>query len=361
MPSNLRDKPLVACLHPYIEERRKEIEQGLYPRNHLWGLDEIEKEKSWRSTIISSDAVRIPSLLENLLNQSFFRGSPGAKAEIAAVRAAHTADLIYSVCGPLALVRRFRQAKLVSWVFREPPHVGKGSRLAHAAYRPKRLSSHAGFLCLTPKAEETFREHAPSRFLPWCVDLELFDGKPAEAYPERPFFLATGKTERDYETLTQAANKVNADIRVIGPASLRPANLPPNLRWTNTSTDPPDQAIDYPTLRKWYAECIGVCIPLTGDADDTCGYTNLLEGMAMSKPVLMTKSGCLGLDPENEGCGLWIRPKDIEGWRSKMNLLIEKPNLAAKMGDTGRKVTERNFSPARFDADVVNFLKKLMQ
>ena len=35
MPSDLRDKPLVACLHPYVEERRKEIEQGLYPRNRL--------------------------------------------------------------------------------------------------------------------------------------------------------------------------------------------------------------------------------------------------------------------------------------------------------------------------------------
>ncbi|MDA0725523.1 MAG: glycosyltransferase [Verrucomicrobia bacterium] len=361
MPSDLRDKPLVACLHPYVEERRKEIEQGLYPRNHLWGLEKIEKEKSWRSTTISSSSVRIPSLLESLLNQSFFRGSPGAKAEIAAFRAARTADLVYSVCGPLALVRRFRQAKLVSWVFREPPHVEKGPRLAHAAYRPERLSCHAGFLCLTPKAEETFRKYAPSRFLPWCVDLELFDGKPAEASPERPFFLATGKTERDYETLTQAANKVNADVRIIGPASLRPANLPPNLRWINTSSDPPDQAIDYPTLREWYAQCIGVCIPLTGDADDTCGYTNLLEGMAMAKPVLMTKSGCLGLDPESEGCGLWIRPKDIEDWRGKMNLLIEKPNLASEMGDQGRKIAERDFSPARFDADVVDFLKKLMQ
>jgi glycosyltransferase involved in cell wall biosynthesis len=360
MPSDLRDKPLVACLHPYVEERRKEIEQGLYPRNHLWGLEEIEKEKSWRSTILSASSVRIPSLLESLLNQSFFRGSPGAKAEIAAVRAARTADLVYSVCGPLALVRRFRQAKLVSWVFREPPLIRTGPRLAHAAYRPKRLSSHAGFLCLTPKAEEAFCKYGPSRFLPWCVDLDLFDGKPAETSPQRPFFLATGKTERDYETLARVAEKINADVRVIGPGSLRPANLPPNLKWTNTSTDPPDQAIDYPTLREWYAQCLAVCIPLTGDADDTCGYTNLLEGMAMAKPVLMTKSGCLGLDPETEGCGLWIRPKDIEDWRVKMNLLIEKPKLVSEMGDRGRKIAERNFSPARFDADVVAFLKEVM-
>jgi glycosyltransferase involved in cell wall biosynthesis len=361
MPSDYDEKPVVACLHPYVENRRKEIEQGLYPRNHLWGLEQIEQEKNWTTTIVSPSSVSIPSLLEKMLNQVFFRGSPGAKAEIAALRSARTADLIYSVCGPLALVRRFRKAKLVSWVFREPPRLGRGASLAHAAYRPKNLKAHSGFLCLTPKAKNDFCKYAISRFLPWCVDLELFNGKSAEQQPAKPFFLATGKTERDYETLTQAAKQVNAEVRIIGPSYLCPSNLSPNIRWINTSKDPPDQAIDYPTLRNWYAQCIGVCIPLTGDAEDTCGYTNLLEGMAMAKPVLMTKSGCLGLDPEIEGCGLWVRPKDIEDWRAKMNLLMEKPNRAAEMGAKGRKIAERNFSPNRFDADVVDFLKKVIK
>ena len=358
MPPNPSNRPHVAYLHPYVEKRREEIKNCLYPKHHLWGIEAIERETGWRSSIASANSVRIPSLLESLLNRSFFRGSPGAKAEIAAIRAARTADLLYSVCGPLSLVRQFRRAKLLSWVFREPHYVKKGPRLAHSAYRPKRLSCHAGFLCLTPKAEETFRQHAPSRFLPWCVDLEMFDGKPTKASSERPFFLATGKTDRDYETLTNAAKKVNSDVRIIGPASLRPENLPQNLQWINTSTDPPDQAIDYPTLRKWYAECTGVCIPLTGDADDTCGYTNLLEAMAMAKPVLMTHSGCLHLDPEAEGCGLWVRPQDSEDWRIKMNLLRENPGQATEMGKKGRKIAERNYSPNRFDHDVVRFLRE---
>jgi glycosyltransferase involved in cell wall biosynthesis len=214
---------------------------------------------------------------------------------------------------------------------------------------------------LTSNAEESFSKHSHAKFLPWCVDLEMFDGKPSRESVKSPFFLATGKTGRDYQTLIKGADSVEAELRIIGPKNQRPSSLPPNVKWLDTTEDPPDQAIDYPTLREWYAQCIGVCIPLSGDADDTCGYTNLLEGMAMAKPVLMTKSGCLSLNPETEGCGLWIRPKDIEDWKGKMNLLIEKPNLASKMGDMGRKIAERKFSPARFDADVVDFLKKLMQ
>ena len=193
------------------------------------------------------------------------------------------------------------------------------------------------------------------------MDLDLFDGKPAETSPDRPFFLATGKTKRDYTTLVGAASKVDAEVRIIGPVHIRPAELPDNVRWFDTSADPPDQAVDYPTLREWYAQCIAVCIPLTGDADDTCGYTNLLEGMAMAKPVLMTKSGCLHLDPEAEGCGLWVQSNDIGDWRAKMNLLMEKPDFANDMGGKGRTLAERDFFPARFDLDVIDFLQELLQ
>ena len=335
--------------------------KGLYPKHHLWGLAGIERTSEWKTEWIRTSEIHLPGILEKWFDRTIFRGSPGVKVELAALRVAKRCDMLYSVCGPLALVRRFRQAKLVSWVFREPPPIGTGPRLAHAAYRPERLSSHAGFLCLTPKAEEAFRKYAPSRFLPWCVDLDLFDGKPAETSHKRPFFLATGKTERDYVTLVGAASKVDAEVRIIGPVHIRPAELPDNVRWLDTSADPPDQTVDYPTLRQWYAQCIAVCIPLTGDADDTCGYTNLLEGMGMAKPVLMTKSGCLHLDPEARGCGLWVRPNDIGDWRDKMNLLMEKPDLACKMGEEGRALAERDYSPARFDRDVVAFLQELLQ
>ena len=115
----------------------------------------------------------------------------------------------------------------------------------------------------------------------------------------KTLFLASGKTGRDYKTLVKSAESVRAEVRIIGPKEQKPLSIPENLTWIDTSSDPPDQAIDYPTLREWYAQCIGVCIPLSGDANDTCGYTNMLEAMAMGKPVLMTQSGSLHIDPQN--------------------------------------------------------------
>ena len=165
-------------MHPYIEGRRKDVEKKLYPQNHLWGINAIECKKGWYSQTIATDNIRIPSLLEKSINRCFFKGSPGVKAELATYRASRFADLLYSVCGPLALARFFHSTLLVSWVFREPPSMTSTPGFTYSAYRIQNLKAHAGFLALTPNAENKFANYAPARFLPWCVDLDIFDGIP---------------------------------------------------------------------------------------------------------------------------------------------------------------------------------------
>ena len=132
--------------------------------------------------------------------------------------------------------------------------------------------------------------------------------------------------------------------------------MPHNVNWINSSIDPPDQAIDYPTLRKWYSQCKAVCIPLTGDPEDTSGYTNMLEAMAMSKPVLMTRSGCLHIDPENGGFGELIQPQDFNGWTVSMNKILHNREQSILLGERGRKLVESQFSLSRFND---NFLSAL--
>jgi glycosyltransferase involved in cell wall biosynthesis len=191
--------------------------------------------------------------------------------------------------------------------------------------------------------------------------VELFDGAPPQKLPEKPFFLATGKTYRDYATLVKAAKEVATEIRIIGPTRQKTEDLPSNVKWIDTSSNPPDQAIDYPTLREWYAQCIAVCIPLSGDANDTCGYTNMLEVMAMRKPVLMTQSGCLHINPETDGFGIQINPRDTQGWAHAMNLLQKNKEKKLEMGNRGREIVERDFTIERFNKDVLQFIETILK
>ena len=217
------------------------------------------------------------------------------------------------------------------------------------------------FLCLTSKAEKYYSKFAPSKFVPWCVDIDMFDGKPPASNIGKPFFLATGKTYRDYETLVKAAKEVSTEIRIIGPSNQKPNVIPSNVKWVDTSKFPPDQAIDYPTLREWYAQSIAVCIPLSGDAEDTCGYTNMLEGMAMGKPILVTNSGCLDLDPERQGFGITIKPDDPKDWVRAMNSIVNNFESSTSMGQKGREIVEKSFTIDRFNKEVIDFIHDVVR
>jgi glycosyltransferase involved in cell wall biosynthesis len=328
-----------------------EIQHGLYPKHHLWGIDGLEHSDNFETEMIKTEELMINRLLERVLNKTFFKGTLGAKIELSALKASRYSSFIYSVCGPLA-VAKFVPQKIISWVFRPPK---KLSQHYFNSYSKKNLSSQSGFFCLTKKAEEYFSQFSSAKFIPWCVDLDLFDGRQAKAKTQ--FFLASGKTGRDYETLIKASQLTKTEIRIIGPNKQKPATLPINVRWIDTSANPPDQAIDYPTLRNWYAECIAVCIPLSGEAEDTCGYTNMLEAMAMRKPVVMTRSGSLHIDPESGGFGKLIEPKNYKGWAIAMNELIESKEVAQNLGENGRKIAERGYTIERFNRDMLSFLK----
>jgi glycosyltransferase involved in cell wall biosynthesis len=348
----------ISILHPYLEERRSQISEGLYPKQHLWGVESLEKQKSINSNLIQSKNSNVPKVLEKVLNRFLFQRSTSLELEVAALRASHKCDLLYSVCGPLGLARfHNKNSRLVSWVFRKPEKPPK-SKLH--PYHIKNLGRHAGFFCLTPKAEKYFSQFAPSKFIPWGVDLEMFDGKGPRQKADSPFFLASGKTGRDYQTLIEGAGSVNAELRVIGPISQRPPSLPSNVKWLDTTVDPPDQAIDYPTLREWYAQCVGVCIPLSGDADDTCGYTNMLEAMAMAKPVLMTLSGCLHLNPADHDFGCSIESGNPKEWANSMRDILENKDRATTLGKNGRKIAEEELSIGKFDRKVVTFLHEIL-
>ena len=63
-----------------------------------------------------------------------------------------------------------------------------------------------------------------------CVDLELFDGALQKtSYKALPFI--TGKTCRDYATLVKAAKDMATEIRIIGPSTQKPEDLPSNVKW----------------------------------------------------------------------------------------------------------------------------------
>ena len=80
----------------------------------------------------------------------------------------------------------------------------------------------------------------------------------------------------------------------------------------------------------------------------------------MGKPVIMTRSGCLDLNPESRSFGFLVSPGSSNEWVEKINLLTRDENLATKLGKSGRAIAEEEFSGKRFDADLARFFEKVL-
>jgi glycosyltransferase involved in cell wall biosynthesis len=276
------------------------------------------------------------------------------------------ADVVYAATGGLLLVpilRRlgFFRPRVLTWAF-APPRRAPWWKLRGLEFSKATLRGYDGVLCLTKKAEAWFRPRCPRavvRTIDWGADLDLFAG--GDASSKGAFFFANGRTLRDYPTLIEACRDGDFQVRVIAPrASVAGCDIPANVQFMEGSSNPPDAAISYPELRQWYAGSIAVLIPLFDDSDDTCGLTNLVEAMAMGRPIIKTRSGCLDLDVEKLGIGLHVAPGDVQGWRKAIHFIRANPQQAEAMGQRGLELARRHYNARQFGDRVAGLMKEVL-
>jgi len=174
------------------------------------------------------------------------------------------------------------------------------------------------------------------------------------------YFFSSGKTNRDFRTLIQAAQKNrNMQFVVIGHFGDELMNLaPPNMKIIQSAANQTDTAISYSELKKYYSKSIAVCIPLNYDPDDTCGYTELLESMAMGKPVIKAKTGCLDLNIEYQKVGYYYEPHNAYDLSDKLKLLYNNPATAERLGQNGKKLVDEKYNLEAYSSRLQKFFEK---
>jgi hypothetical protein len=224
---------------------------------------------------------------------------------------------------------------------------------------------HQGILALTPAAADQARKMAPGArvaHVAWGCDLSFF---PKLAFNPR-WFLSCGITHRDFTTLSAAAAPSSCAIRLICPG--RPREIP----WSNNVTvidggpgwNHQKANIGYDELfHEHYSGSIASLIILKHDPTEytAVGFTNLLEALALSRAVIVTRTGAIPgeIDVEKAGCGLHVPPNDPAALANAMRILVSDPARAATMGAIGRRLAESHYNIVRFARDVDDFFQKL--
>lgn len=319
----------------------EKIRDGKLPPHHLWGCLELVRS-----------GYEI-ALAESLPHYTFRRPLPHDLRLLSIVRNwLQPGDIVYSAHTLLYWLPLLRQLGLLR------------CHLVSLCYAREELDfprAHSAIIALTPAAAQQAAVAAPKAkiaHLGWGADLSFFPQLPYE--PE--WFLSCGKTQRDHYTLSRAAAECGQPIRIISPSLPADINWPPNT--TLETGGKYDDTVSYDDLlTNHYSRCAGSLIILADDPREltAVGFTNLIEAMAMGRPVIVTRTGALPgeLDIEAAKCGIFVPPNDPAALANAIRKIGGNPTLAQEMGENGRRLAHSHYNIERYARDLDSLFRNL--
>lgn len=173
------------------------------------------------------------------------------------------------------------------------------------------------------------------------VDQEFF--RPQDK--ERTILFSAGSTQRDFGTLVEAARGLGIPVRIA--ASLVVALNGFKITTTdvrqelNTLDNVQVDALNSSELRDSYSEAKVVVVPLL-PTDIDAGVNVILEGMAMGRPVVSSRTAGQ-IDVIGDGdTGIFVPPGDVGALRATVEGLLNDPQAAEDMGRRGRAYVEKH-------------------
>jgi glycosyltransferase involved in cell wall biosynthesis len=178
----------------------------------------------------------------------------------------------------------------------------------------------------------------------------IFTYLPRLASPERsekePLIMAVGRIvpEKGFDHLLRAFSKVNRNARLVI------AGDGPSLNDLKILASHSGMAhrvvftgwLSHDQLSGYYQNCSMVVVPSTWP--EPFGIVGI-EAMAYQNPVIAFNIGGISDWCEDGATGLLVKPGDETALAEKINLLIENPALASRMGKKGRETVEMRFTP----------------
>ena len=323
----------------------EKVKSGLLPPHHMWGCLELVR--------MGYEIALAQPLKHFTHRRPFPHDWPVFKL---AKRWLRPDDIIY--CGHT----------LLYWVPLLRALGGLRCQLVSMTYAREELdfgNLHQGILALTPAAAAEAKKNTPRAkvaHVAWGSDLSFFPKLPYNPH----WFLSCGITHRDFTTLSAATARSTRTVRLICPGLPKGISWPPNATvldggagWNHEKS-----AVSYEELfHQHYAGATASLIILNEDPleNTAVGFTNLLEAMALSRPVIVTRTGAIPgeIDVEKAGCGLHVPPRNPAALAAAFETLAADPTQAAAMGAKGRLLAESHYNIQRFARDIDTFFQSL--
>ena len=206
-----------------------------------------------------------------------------------------------------------------------------------------------GGIAVSPAAHKYVHNFFPReyRIIPNGIDVDHF-GQNCEPWPQfqdgKKNILFVGRMEKrkGLKYLLEAYSRLKweyPDTRLI---VVGPGNLDKDSHRILSARNPRDVVlvggVSYQDLPRYYASADIYCSPATGQ--ESFGIV-LLEAMAAGKPIVASAiEGYMGIIKPGEQ-GLLFPRRDPEALAETLAKLINNPEYALRLGDTGRRMVEQ--------------------
>lgn len=349
-------------VHHQLDDALAYLEAGgdLFPRHHFWGYDQL---KSFGYSVGCVDYRK-----ENLLNRLGAKFQVGnLQQQIDCLRKSKKFDLIFDpfmeftfVLALLKVLKLYRKP-IVAVAQRSYAPTEK-SFLRRIKQQAVRYVYHHGIDLLLFINKNIWEHNSKGLKNPqknylnsWGVDFDFFDNyrQQQTVPPTADYIYSTGGTARDFETLIQAFQGIDFNLRITARNDFRDhlqTEVPGNV-FIDTSIAPGLRSTGL--IRKEYYNALAVVLSLKEiDKFDPCGITVLMEGLSMGKPVITNPNPAYPFNVEKKKVGLFVPYGDVQGWRDAVDYLINNPDEAREMGERGRHLCKHKYNYKLFMEEV---------
>ena len=178
--------------------------------------------------------------------------------------------------------------------------------------------------------------------------------------------IATGKDNRDYDTLCKACELSNTNCIIY--TRKHPNCINSSLKFKDSKyckfffmeDIKTDDEYNFIMKQVGKANVLAICCT---NCSYGVGYTNLIEGLPFKIPILITDNPYALINVEKEEIGYNIALSDINDWVNKLNVLKNNPSICLQMGENIDKLLQKDWNSVttfNFIAnDILNHVKNI--
>jgi len=123
----------------------------------------------------------------------------------------------------------------------------------------------------------------------------------------------------------------------------------------------PNVSLDSETDHLAALDAIRECDVLVCSSRDEALPVTILEAMSFGKAIVTARVGGVGEVLTEAGDALIVRPEDPKALANAIRRLIDNPELARRLGDSGRATFEKRFTQDRFGRDFRDLVAEVIR